>query len=849
MRKRLLSTLLALCMVLALLPTAALAANGDFTIENGVLTKYNGSGGNVTIPNGVTSIGNYAFNSHTGLTSVSIPSSVTSIGGYVFAGCSALTEIRVNPQNTAYASEDGVLFNHAKDTLIVYPAGKPGVYSLPDSVTKLESFAFGACHKLTAIQAGQGNPSFSSVDGVLFSRSPKTLIAYPAGKQGSYQVPSGVTEVKDFAFNNCRGLISVTLPDTITTIGSCAFQHSTNLTSINIPKSVTSIGNNAFDDCPGLENVSYTGSREQWNAIQIGEGNNTMLRCSSPQRWQDGAFRNGVYEGFYAQLDDTQKMIYELFREAFAKPVKEVELVFPHPIELTAGNGESFRQKDLDQWLNKNIRSDSGGRYAVARDYPAYSCLFGEFDYEPRGEWRYDKETGACTGYTMTGLRFEMTYPWASPETYTDPDAIIKAADAAVKEIGAPRASRAMTVRAIHDYLCNLVTYQERTVQIPDTHGGEPHTVDYAETAFSALVEHQTICNGYSAAFKLLCDRYGIPCVHLSGSVPNGNHAWNYVQMEDGTWYAIDSTWDDGEPIKYDYFLVGKNTIIRDDTVFGNEHETPPYNNYLPACPSVCDDAYPYLEAELAAVPDSISYGEALTVELNQIKNLNGNLIVSGQAKLMELGKKDALAVGSIRDGKLTLVCAESKLLTPGEHTLYAVYSSGQYDNAILAAFKVSLQPTLPTVENIPATGTAVSSEQTVRLDGKDVTFYCYALVTPSGGVTNYVRIRDLAKALSGTNAQFDVGWDGKQVVITSNSAYKPIGGEGTRLFHGEQSYRSRSDKPLSFNGQSICLTSIDIQNGNTYYKLRDIGQLLNFNVGWDGNVFVETNKPYNPNN
>lgn len=872
MRKHQLSILL--CIVLALLPTAALAADGDFTIENGVLTGYNGSGGDVTIPDGVTTINSSAFNSRTGLTSVSIPSSVTSIDAYAFAGCSDLTEIWVDPQNTAYASEDGVLFNHARDTLIVYPAGKPGIYSLPNCVTALESFAFGGCSKLTAIQVGPDNVSFSSIDGVLFTRSQKTLIAYPAGRQGSYQIPQGVICVKEYAFNNCQGLTMVTIPDTAAIIGRCAFQHSANLTSITIPKSVTVIRNSAFDNCTGLKNVSYTGTEDQWNDILIEEKNDSLSKAaihySSPQpapdtviaeetiseitqRWRDGAFRNGVYEGYYAQLDDTQKMIYALFRDAFAKPVKEVELVFPQPIELTVENGESFSQEDLDQWLYKNIRSDSGGRYAVARDYPAYSCLFGDFTYDPRGEWCYDEATGDCTGYTMTGLRFEMTYPWTSPEIYTNPDAIIQAADAAVREIGSPLASRAMTVRAIHDYLCSLVTYQdskERKAQIPDTHGGEPHTVFYDQTAFSALVEHEARCNGYAAALKLLCDRYGIPCVHLSGMTSNGNHAWNYVQLEDGNWYAVDSYWDDryDNLVKYDYFLVGKNTITVND-VFGDEHKTPPYNNCLPACPAISDSAYPYLEAELAAVPGSISRGETLTVELNQIKKLTGDLIVNGQVELLEHGKKDALAVGDIKDGKLTLTCTGDKLLNPGEHTLYAVCSSDNYNGAILAAVKVSVRSTLPTVDNIPATGTAVSSEQTVRLDGKDATFYCYALVSPDGAMTNYVRIRDLAEVLNGTAAQFDVGWDGKQIEITSDSAYKPIGGEGARLFSGDQRYQSRSDKPLSFNGQSICLTSIDIQNGNTYYKLRDLGQLLNFNVSWDGKVFIETSEPYNPDN
>ena len=99
MKKRIVSIVLVLAMLGLFLPSGAgsmnVFADGDFKIEDGVLTKYTGAGGDVTIPNSVTSIGTYAFYDCSSLTSVTIPNSVTSIGEYAFCGCSSLTSVTI----------------------------------------------------------------------------------------------------------------------------------------------------------------------------------------------------------------------------------------------------------------------------------------------------------------------------------------------------------------------------------------------------------------------------------------------------------------------------------------------------------------------------------------------------------------------------------------------------------------------------------------------------------------------------------------------------------------------------------------------------------------------------------
>ena len=163
-------------------------------------------------------------------------------------------------------------------------------------------------------------------------------------------------------------------------------------------------------------------------------------------------------------------------------------------------------------------------------------------------------------------------------------------------------------------------------------------------------------------------------------------------------------------------------------------------------------------------------------------------------------------------------------------------------------------QPTAPTtptvtVENIPASGTAVASTQTVTVDGKKVEFQMYALVDANGNGTNYIKLRDMAQVLNGTKAQFSVGYDGT-ISVTSGEAYTSTGTEMTTPFSGNRSYTGGAQS-IKVNGSAIDMTAItlldDAGGGYNYFKLRDLGMALGFNVGWSSEqgVFIESDKPY----
>ncbi len=192
----------------------------------------------------VTSIGEEAFQFCTGLTSVIIPASVTSIGEEAFLNCHDLASV---------VFSDGLIsigdnaFNSCTNLTSV---------TIPASVTSIGICSFAYCG-LTSINVNASNPNYSSDNGILFNKDKTTLIIYPQGKNAtSYSIPSTVTSIADVAFMGCNGLTSVTIPASVTSIGVNTFDDCDGLTSINIPASVTSIGDWAFEFCANLASVT-----------------------------------------------------------------------------------------------------------------------------------------------------------------------------------------------------------------------------------------------------------------------------------------------------------------------------------------------------------------------------------------------------------------------------------------------------------------------------------------------------------------------------------------------------------------------------------------------------------------
>ena len=198
----------------------------------------------VTIPNSVISIGELAFKNCTGLTSVTIPNSVTSIGGSAFVDCSGLTSVTIPNSVTSIG---GAAFGGCSGLTSV---------TIPNSVTCIENQVFVGCSGLTSVTIPNSVTSIG--DAAFLSCTSLTSLI----------IPNSVISIGELAFKNCTGLTSVTIPNSVISIGEDAFSDCASLISVTIPGSVTSIGSQAFYNCSSLTSV-YINDLISWCKIDF----------------------------------------------------------------------------------------------------------------------------------------------------------------------------------------------------------------------------------------------------------------------------------------------------------------------------------------------------------------------------------------------------------------------------------------------------------------------------------------------------------------------------------------------------------------------------------------------------
>ena len=227
-------------------------------------------GSSFTIPQGVVSIGDYAFQYCENLIEICIPNSVKSIGEGAFKQCKNLTSINIPDGITEI--KNGVFNACSKLTNITIPESVEligdGAFSasgltsitIPDSVVSISRNPFDSCKKLTNIRVSPQHPVFATIDGVLYNKIEKMLICCPNGmKTNEFAIPEGIVSIGDYAFYNNWDLTGIIIPEGVTTIGEYAFWGS-HLQELELPQSIISIEKDAFTACKQLTTVTIGAS-------------------------------------------------------------------------------------------------------------------------------------------------------------------------------------------------------------------------------------------------------------------------------------------------------------------------------------------------------------------------------------------------------------------------------------------------------------------------------------------------------------------------------------------------------------------------------------------------------------
>ena len=201
-------------LLMLLLIGEARAQDYTYTTNEGAITitRYIGPGGNVIVPstiNGlpVKTIGAGAFFFLPAVTSVTIPEGVTTIGVGAFQGSQNLLDITLPVSLTSIGD------------MAFWDCSGLVQINIPSSVTNIGTTAFAQCINLVAITVDSANGAYRSVEGVLFDKDQWTLIQFPGGKAGNYTIPNGVTNIGFMAFWWNPSVTSVTMPEGIISIG------------------------------------------------------------------------------------------------------------------------------------------------------------------------------------------------------------------------------------------------------------------------------------------------------------------------------------------------------------------------------------------------------------------------------------------------------------------------------------------------------------------------------------------------------------------------------------------------------------------------------------------------------
>lgn len=302
----------------------------------------------VTLSKSLHNLGESAFYGCTALTAIDIPDTVMGIPASCFSGCSALQDFQL-PESLISIGESAFYgtigpdvlefppdLNTIEGTAFAYCTGIQSVHLTKEIVT-LGDYVFDGCSALQSITVDKDNTAFCDMDGVLFDKSLRTLLKYPAAKANSdYTVPAGVSDIAAWAFvgasnlhsidlNNvtgfgeetfyaCEALESFTIPEGMTEIPSAAFANCTSLKEITIPAHCTKLGEHAFLDCTSLKEMTIPETVTVMEPFCVGFHYNEETQSLEQMKHFTLNVKAGSPAATYAQ---NNKLSYHTGNEAF----------------------------------------------------------------------------------------------------------------------------------------------------------------------------------------------------------------------------------------------------------------------------------------------------------------------------------------------------------------------------------------------------------------------------------------------------------------------------------------------------------------------------------------------------
>ena len=317
------------------------------------------------VPDGVRTIGDYAFIYSSNLQSIELPNSLEVIGAHAFENCDLL-DVTL-PESLRVVGDYAFSFSHQLQTVTMQCIG-----------IQIGECAFQPCGSLRAFYASPDDPLLASIDGVLYNKVEKCLIDFPAGNGlQSFSVPEGIQTIGSRAFAFCYDLFMVELPQSCTSIQKEAFISCESLNSIEFPRTLTSIGDYAFDGC------DFSQVRIPESVIEVGA--NPFINCYrlskvevSPESENLATIENVLFD------KQSKKLIcypWELPSDSYQIPDGILEIgdsAFPG-----SGYLDLVEIPDTVAVIEENALSELYCKIRVTRDsYAAQYCKEHNLDYE-----------------------------------------------------------------------------------------------------------------------------------------------------------------------------------------------------------------------------------------------------------------------------------------------------------------------------------------------------------------------------------------------------------------------------------------------------------------------------------